>query len=342
MTVKILKSGAIVLGDSVTCDGFSVDCPVRVQTHIHSDHLVDFNTSKANQTIVCTPSTRDLLCAMYNADLPYRNNLLPQDYGVSAEYGDVRVTLHRNNHMLGSAQVCVETTDGQRVGYSSDFFWPIETVIEVDELLIDPTYGNPEYVRSFRQADVDERLVEVVQLGLQAGRRVAVIGYNGRLQSAMLLLADQVRVPTVASPKAHALVGAYRSHGFPIRGCASTQSAEGAALLQSDSGLLAFLTPTEVRHLPWIGGMSKVSLSCYRMPREEPVLDYGNGDWRVAYTDHTDLEGTLEYISQTGAEVVYTDSASPNGVALAETVRNRLGVRAIVLERQCSNAWGGG
>ena len=58
--VDVLGSGAVILGPKVTCDGFHVDRPIRVQTHIHTDHMNGFTSSLAGEVVMTKP-TRDLL-----------------------------------------------------------------------------------------------------------------------------------------------------------------------------------------------------------------------------------------------------------------------------------------
>lgn len=60
-TVDVLASGAVCLGSKVVCDGFIQNYPFRVQTHVHDDHMVDFDTSKGMQDILMSPETFDLL-----------------------------------------------------------------------------------------------------------------------------------------------------------------------------------------------------------------------------------------------------------------------------------------
>ena len=50
--VRVSPNGGIVLGENVVCDGFVSDVPIRVQTHIHSDHMGGFESSKGYQSIV--------------------------------------------------------------------------------------------------------------------------------------------------------------------------------------------------------------------------------------------------------------------------------------------------
>jgi hypothetical protein len=52
--------------------------------------------------------------------------------------------------------------------------------------------------------------------------------------------------------------------------------------------------------------------------RDDPVLEYSDTAYRVALSDHADFEGTLEYISATGAKAVVTDNTrGGNAIALA-------------------------
>ena len=49
--VDVGGSGAVLLGPSVVCDGFQIGRPVRVQTHVHDDHMGDFERSKGFQDL---------------------------------------------------------------------------------------------------------------------------------------------------------------------------------------------------------------------------------------------------------------------------------------------------
>src|SRR5262249_38014180 len=142
--IDVFPSGAVVLGDRISCDGFHRDYQVRVQTHVHLDHMDSFETSKGSQNIFMSEPTRRLLVCEFNADLPYRENVYALEMGVPRTVDGQKVTLLHSGHMLGSVQVAVELADNRRLGYSGDFRWPLEDVIEVDALVVDSTYGSPE------------------------------------------------------------------------------------------------------------------------------------------------------------------------------------------------------
>jgi len=338
--IRLKANGTILLGEKITCDGFAYGHPLRVQTHIHCDHMIAFNTSKANQIILMSSETRDLLVAQFDADLPHRTNVVGLSFESPYEVEGHVVELVRSNHMLGSAQVKVTCNDGYRVGYSSDFSWPLDRVIQVDELIVDSTYGDPKVARSYGQNDVDEKLIELVFARLKAERQTAIVGSNGRLHQALALLGNLVDCPILCSRRVFPLVGVYEKYGHVMPNVLAVDSVVALSLLRQDVPCLAFVTFQDRRHLAWVDRFSKISLSAYTTGNHDPVLDYGNGDCRIAFTDHADFEGTLNYVAATGADVVWADPRSGNAEALATAISQRLGIKARMSPRERSLAWG--
>ena len=337
--VAIRADGTVVLGQSVSCDGFDSGCPFRVQTHVHQDHMKDFSTSKGAQRIIVSAATRDLLIAILNAELPNRNNVAVLDDGHRIETADGRIELIDSGHMLGSVQVRLAHNSGVVIGYSSDFFWPLEAVMEVDVLVVDSTYGNPEAVRRYSQREVEESFVEILSESLRCGP-VVVLGYRGRLQHGMSLVSNHLSFPILSTQRVGMVADVYRAYGAPIAPWVDAESVDGRALIGDGERFLAFVEPTEQRFLPWVKDCSKITLSAYMVPREEPILQYGNGDYRIALTDHADFEGTLEFVRATKAEVVLTHPGHGNAQALAEAIRHELGIKAMVGEEIPIKGWG--
>ena len=338
--VRLRADGTILLGDNISCDGFAYQCPVRVQTHIHHDHMVGFNTSKANQTILMTHETRQLLCAVLDADLPYRTNIVGMDFDAPYSINGETLELVRSNHMLGSAQVKVTCANGRRLGYSSDFFWPLDQVIEVDELIVDATYGAPGSSRTYKQHTVDDKLIDLVWHRLKGGKQTALIGSNGRLHHALALLAHIPNCPVICSRHVYPLVRVYEQYGYPMPAVLAADSSEAIAVLKNRTPCLAFVTFQDRRHLSWVDRFSKISLSAYMTGCDDPIMDYGNGDCRIAFTDHADFEGTLEYVAATGASLVWTDPRSGDAEALALAISQNLGIESHMPPRIESLAWG--
>ena len=70
--------------------------------------------------------------AEYDADLPYRTNIRTLEPFERYKVGNSELSLIPSGHMLGSVQVIVQLENGLRVGYSGDFQWPLDDVIQVE------------------------------------------------------------------------------------------------------------------------------------------------------------------------------------------------------------------
>ena len=152
--VDVAHRGAILLGPKVTCDGFDIDRPIRVQTHWHYDHMDGFGSSKHGE-LVMSRWTVDLLKEKH-PDLAIRANLHVPELGKLHEVDGTAIKLESSSHCLGAVQVAVKLADGKWVGYSGDFSYPIDKVIRVDKLVVDATYGDPATNRTYSQLEAEE------------------------------------------------------------------------------------------------------------------------------------------------------------------------------------------
>jgi putative mRNA 3-end processing factor len=132
--------------------------------------------------------------ADFNADLPFRSNIHALEAAVPYSVAGSLVEIIPNNHMLGSVQVAVGLQSGMRVGYSGDFQWPLDDALHVDALVLDSTYGGPECIREYSQADVERRLTELIVSQLKKGP-VHVLAHRGTLQRALQILSGIYRQP---------------------------------------------------------------------------------------------------------------------------------------------------
>ncbi len=336
--------GAILLGDVVSADGFHDGSPLRVQTHVHHDHLVDFSRSKGLQDIALTPSSFELLVALFDADLPYRKgtNMFPLEFYQPLVRDGHTIELAPTGHMLGCAQVRVTLPDGYRISYSSDFSWPVPMrILECDELIVDATYGDPAAVRDYTRENVKERLLELVHRKVRDGP-ILFFGHRGRIQYAMEFLGDSLRdVPIYASPAHLAFARVYQNCGHIMRDplpCDSEMAI--TARIQKKPGL-HFFSLNEFELAEPREDAYSVMLSASSVPKEDPVLEYNELSARVALTDHADFNGTVEFVKASGARRVLTDaSRGGNALALANALRALLNVDAKPLQRSSSLHWG--
>ncbi|KKK56675.1 hypothetical protein LCGC14_3062140, partial [marine sediment metagenome] len=105
--IDVNSRGAVILGPEVVCDGFRYNAKCRVQTHVHTDHMDNFDTSKGHQDIYVSNESYDLLVLEKNADLPYRNNFISLNYSEPNGVGDCEIELISSGHMLGTVQTKV-------------------------------------------------------------------------------------------------------------------------------------------------------------------------------------------------------------------------------------------
>lgn len=325
--VDVFENGAVRLGSRVVCDGYARDYPFRVQTHIHDDHMDEFDKSKLFQNLLMSPETRELLIAERNADLEYRDNLIPILRGDEHEIEDrAKIILVPSGHMLGSCQVGLELPDGVRCGYSGDFAWPLDDVIQVDNLVVDSTYGSPASVRRYTQGEAEACLLDVVCRRLRHGS-VHINAHRGTVERVLHVLGNNVGVPILASERLIREIVVYQDHGFAVGSVEALNSSTGRAALEARSYVRLYSKgdgfPNEL-----VEGTS-VSCSAYMVRGDHPLLEFSERAYRVALSNHADFEGTLAFVEATGAKTVITDNTRNHGLELAFAINNRLaGVRA--------------
>ena len=333
----VANHGAVILGKAVVCDGFYASASIRVQSHIHSDHMNGFNSSKLFQTIVCSEPTKALLIAELNADLPYRPTIKTVgDSGFDFDGG--RINLVSSGHILGAVQTRVEYDSGLCIGYSGDFNWPLENVIQVEELVVDSTYGSPNGAKKFPQEQVKSRFLEIVGSSLATGS-VHIKGGRGTIHRAAELLFDQFKVPMVGSAAVCRDVKVYRNYGYAIDDIANVDSPEfepieaGAPHIRLYS--LGDSDPVGII------GQTVLYLSAYWSQETDPLLTIAADRYRLAMSDHADFEGTLAYVVATGAKRVVTDNTrGGHAITLAGEINRRLNIEARPSTTSPRHIWG--
>lgn len=314
--IAVDSSGAVKLGEAVVADGFRRHASIRIQTHIHQDHMPRFASSKGVHDVVMHKASRDLLQLEGHPDLALRENVYGLDYGLWEHPSGIKIELADAGHMLGSAQVAIEDVDGSRMGYSGDISWPLNTVIKVDKLVVDASYGNESSVRRFPRQDAEDAFLQLISDRLHAGS-VVVKAHRGTLHRAAELLTGALQCPVMVSPQVAREFDVYRKFGIPIGESATTASC--------DDRHVKLLGHRQSVDQNLHGTATTVVLSGFRM-RQEPVRILAeNRTYSVCLSDHADFEETLEYIEETGAQQLVVDnSRAGNAAELAIAVSERL------------------
>ena len=320
--VDVFENGAIRLGDRVVCDGFAERYPLRIQTHIHDDHMEDFDKSKGQQDILMSPETYEFLIAERNAELAYRNNLHRIRRGEAYILDDgSKLLLMPSNHMLGACQVALELPSGVRIGYSGDFGWPIDDVIRVDQLVIDSTYGNPNSVRNYTQAEAESRLLEIVSSRLRYGP-VHIHAFRGTIERALQIISGNVKAPIVATERRLRDIEIYQNHGLVTGKVIALDSDEGKHILGEKRYIRLYAKGDGLGNEPVTG--TKIKCSAFMVGPDNPVMQFADGNYMIALTNHADFNETIKYIQTTGATIIVTDNTRTHGVDLAFAINERL------------------
>ncbi len=336
--IDVTGRGAVLLGNKISCDGFVHGLPFRIQTHIHDDHMGEFEASKGYQDILMSAPTRDLLIAELNFDLEYRSNIIPVPSKVPYQVDDVEIELMSNGHMLGSMQAAVTLPDGTRVGYSGDFQWPLKDVIQVEALVIDSTYGHPDSHRAFSQEDLHYALVDLALRKVKEGP-IFLKAHRGVLQQALDVLADPLSVPIVASRRVLKEAAVYQRYGYSVGNLIDADSPEGREVLLGERYIRLYSKGDGIPADPTLGTV--ITLNACLPDSHEPIYEFSDRSYRVAMSGHADFEGTLEYVKATGASYVVADN-SRGGSAheLATALRTQLGIMARASKNEVSLSWG--
>jgi putative mRNA 3-end processing factor len=225
--------------------------------------------------------------------------------------------------------VSVENAEGARYGYTGDFWWPIETLKGLNELVLDATYGNPDYVRDYDEEAVVEQLIELVRNLIAEKKRVCIKAVTGRLQYVMQLLQPHLRLPFIASKKQSSVAAVYQQYGCLADTVLDRHTERAKAIIVAGEPYVAFHHLGE--RIPESDFDAFILVSAYMVPRENPIIQYGERMYRVALTDHADFRGTIDYVAAAAPKVVIVDnSRGGDAQTLAEEIRSRLNIPAVV------------
>lgn len=139
-------------------------------SHAHSDHIA------RHELALCTPET----AALYQQRLGPRPTL-PMPYRQTIEWGGLRLTTYPAGHCLGSAMLLAEDGD-QSLLYTGDFKLGQSATAEqaelphADILVIESTYGMPEYQMPPREKAIDQ-LITLVRQALHDGATPIIQAY---------------------------------------------------------------------------------------------------------------------------------------------------------------------
>jgi len=317
MDASIAPNGAILLGNTVTCDAHW-GRRLRIVTHAHSDHLWGLQESLEQcEEVISSPATKDLVGILRGT-----TDLTPLPFGEPREFEGERITLFKAGHILGSVQVLVEKPDGLRVLYTGDFCLRRAEVIPADILVMEATYGCPGQVRKFK-GEMEERMGELLEKLLRSGP-VYIFGYHGKLLAVLAMLRRLgIGVPIILPQRTYHLAQVGQRYGMSFPPYLSPTSKEGR-MAKSDTHIALYHTGAK----RYLGGRAyRITLSGWEF--NQPWRQTSERDYILALSDHSDFEELLEYVERCSPQLVITDNYRVGDAqALANQIRKTLGIEA--------------
>ena len=313
MTVQYRDGIDIVLSDGtrVVCDADDPDGDVAVVSHAHGDHLPTTDT-----TAVCSPLTAAIGTTRMDGRLQARSH--------------PRIDLRPAGHVAGSRAAIVEDPDGTRYCYTGDVSTRSRLYLDgfdppdVDVLITEATYGEPEYAFPPHETVA----TDVVDWLRETDAPVLLLGYAfGRAQKLQLLAdrADRDRVLTTDGVRRiNEPIEAGLGGEFPAEPFDATELRPGDALV----------LPMTSARIDWID----------RLAREADALTAGFSGWAVdssfrfrgdfdvtfPLSDHCDFPELLALVEAVDPDRVYTQHGAASTLATELTAR---GYDATALKR---------
>jgi len=289
--------------------GFHIDpwAPVdrAVITHAHGDHA-----RAGSASYLCATPCAGLLRRRFGADA----RIEAIDYGQAVTLGGVRLSFHPAGHVLGSAQIRIESSLGVTV-VAGDYKRAADStcapfeVVPCDTFITESTFGLPIYRWDETAAIIDD-IGGWWRSNADAGRTSVMFCYT--IGKAQRLLAELMRV-TDRSIYVHGMmlgmIDAYRDAGVAMLPVAPVIERAGAtrrgkSSAPSFAGELV-LAPLSARGTPWMRRLGDVSdafasgLMRVRGVRRQRGFDRG-----FVLSDHADWPALLRTIDETGASRV--------------------------------------
>lgn len=291
------------------CDagGFSVDpwspAETAVITHAHADHA-----RAGSARYIATPPTAAFMQRRISADI----QVTELEYGEPIELGETTVSLHPSGHLLGAAQVRIESkSTGEVAVVTGDYkvrpdrtCEPFE-VIPCDTFVTETTFALPIYRWTDEEAIADD-VNDWWRVNAARERTSVILTYAlGKAQRIASLLD-----PSIGPIGAHGAVipmnEVYRDFGVDLPDVVHANKETAKEL--KGAGLI--IAPPSVATTPWIrkfagrDGLRTGFASGWTTVR-------GRRRWRAVdrgfvLSDHADWPGLIETVRATGARRIMT------------------------------------
>ena len=267
--------------------------PLAVVSHAHSDH------AGWHSVTIASFATMDLMRA--RKPVPAGCTLIELDFGETYSTDRARITLLPAGHILGSAQVLVETEEG-RLLYTGDFKRRESLTCEMagtakaETLVMECTFGHPRY--AFPPVErVREEILTFCRQSLSEGMTPILLAYSlGKSQELLAILTGSGM--DVAVHRSIGVMSAvYEKHGIDLGKYTlwNGKNYQGKALIIPPNSRLSGQKVENSRSAV-ISGWAMDSSAIYR----------NRCDAAFPLSDHADHGELIEHVEESGARRVFT------------------------------------
>jgi putative mRNA 3-end processing factor len=271
---------------------------VAIITHAHSDHA-----RRGHNQYICEKSGVELLKTRIGKNIKVDT----YSYGETFYFGSVKVSLHSAGHILGSAQVRVES-EGEVWVASGDYkrdrdpsCVPFESV-PCDTFITEATFGTPKFVWQ-KNLNHGEMISKWWIENEKRGQNSILFGYSlGKAQRILAELHPYAHKPVLIHATIDELTNCYRRQNINISGTTLLmdkikelifdQRLEGELILAPPS----ILSETWIHHL----GEYRTAFASGWMQGSSRRYDKG-----FVMSDHADWNDLNLTIKESGAKKVY-------------------------------------
>lgn len=293
-----------------------------VITHAHADH------ARRGSDAYYTPNSGvDLLRARIGKNIRVRG----LDFGEKFILGTVEVSFHPAGHILGSAQVRMQSLAGGDVWVASGDYKrdadptcePFESV-PCDVFVTEATFGTPGYQWP-KGVDLGQQIFEWWNRNREEGRNCVLFAYSlGKAQRVLGVLQPLAKRPIYCHSAVSPLNECYKKQGIRLAETICLSQVANSARLSGEMVLApgAFLKSEQAQIL---GDDFETAFASGWMAKSKSGWGSGGYDTGFVMSDHADWNDLLKTIRESGAKRVYVQH---RGQGILVRHLKRLGILA--------------
>lgn len=267
--------------------------PVGVVSHAHGDH------AGWHQLTIATPATIDLM--RVRRPVPAGCTIIELEYGETYSTNRAAITLFPAGHILGSAQVLVETEEGKLL-YTGDFkrreslTCELAASVRADTLVTECTFGHPRY--AFPPVErVRESILSFCRESLNAGETPVLLAYSlGKSQELLAILAGS-GMEVVVHRSVASMSAVYEKHGVDLGGYTLWTG-------RNHPGKVIIIPPNSRTNFQKMEKSRSAVISGWAL--DSSAIHRNRCDLAFPLSDHADHGELIEHVEETQARRVFT------------------------------------